>query len=190
MDTPSGRAARCVRWHETLAKFDLTVVYLPGRLNKVADSLSVWAYPASKGLADISMHAAEAETAKAKRIIELEERLERGDAHCFAVMAHRAERAPEERTVALTKRETSLKRERQVAREALLLNTKAAPLKLCLLEDWEEDYAKSEYWASHLEASSKPESDVALRAGLRVDDGKLFVFDTILVPEARIEQAV
>ena len=46
--------------------------------------------------------------------------------------------------------------ERQVAQEAWLLNTKAAPLRSCLVEDWEEDYAKSEYWATHWEASSKP----------------------------------
>ena len=65
--------------------------------------------PASKGLADISMHGVEAETAEAKRIIEVEERLERGDAHCFVVMAKPTEGAqsgPErERTVTLVKRE-------------------------------------------------------------------------------------
>ena len=58
-------------------------------------------------------------------------------------MAHTAERATEEQKVALTKRETSVTRERQVAREAWLLNTKAAPLKSSLGEDWERDYAKS-----------------------------------------------
>ena len=101
------------------------------------------------------MHGDEAETAEAKRIIELEERLERGDAHCFVVMAHRAKGAPEERTVALTTREASLARKRQVAREKLL-NTNAATLKSCLAEDLEEDYAKSKYWATHWEARSKP----------------------------------
>ena len=69
VDTPSGPASRRARWHETLAKFDLTVVYIPGKDNTVADCLSRWAYPASKGMQDISAHGDEAETAEAKRII-------------------------------------------------------------------------------------------------------------------------
>ena len=106
MDTPSGPAARRGRWQKTLAKCDLTVEYVPDRLNTVADCLSRWAYSAFKGFADISMHGDQAKTAEAKRIIELEEGWDRGDARCFVVMAHRADRAPEERTVALAKQMT------------------------------------------------------------------------------------
>ena len=190
VDTQSGQTARCARWHKLLAKFDLMVVYVPGHLNTVADCLGLWVYPASKGLADISMHGDEAETAEAKRIIKLEEHLERGDAHCFVVMVHRADGAPKERTSALAQRETSVAHKRQVAQEAWLLNTKAPPLKPCLAEDWEEDCAKSEYWATHWVASSKPESELAWPAGLRVDHGKLFVFDKLLIPEARMDQVV
>ena len=40
VDTPSGPAAKRARWHETLAKFDLSVVYVPGKDNTVADYLS------------------------------------------------------------------------------------------------------------------------------------------------------
>ena len=40
VDTPSGPAARRAQWHETLAKFDLSVVYVPGKDNTVADCLS------------------------------------------------------------------------------------------------------------------------------------------------------
>ena len=40
IDTPSGPAARRARWHETFAKFDLSVVYVPGKDNTVADCLS------------------------------------------------------------------------------------------------------------------------------------------------------
>ena len=79
-------------------------------------------------------------------------------------------------------------RDRRLAREAWLLNKKAAPLKSCLAEDWEEDYAKSKYLATHREASSRPESELPCPAGLCVDDGKLFAFDRILVPKARINQ--
>ena len=124
VDMPSGPAARRARCHETLAKFDLTVVYVPGRLNTVADCLSRWAYPASKVLADISMHGDEAKTAEAKRIMELDERLERGNTHCFVVMAQPAEGTKSERAAALPRRESSVAYERQAAREAWLRNTK------------------------------------------------------------------
>ena len=40
VDTPSGPAARGARWHETFAKLDLSVVYVPGKDNTVADCLS------------------------------------------------------------------------------------------------------------------------------------------------------
>ena len=64
------------------------------------------------------MHRDESETAEAKRIIEFEEHLERGDAHSFVVMAQQAQGTPEERTVALAKRGASVAHMRQVAREA------------------------------------------------------------------------
>ena len=87
MDTPSGPASRRARWHETLAKFDLTVVYVPGKDNTVAHCLSRWAYPARKGMTDVSAHANEAETAEAKRIIEMERLMEEEGVKCFVVMA-------------------------------------------------------------------------------------------------------
>ena len=87
VDRPLGPATSRARWHEMLAKIDLMVVYVLGRLNTVADCLRPWAYPASKGLARISMNGDETHQAKAKRIIELVERLERGDAPSFVVMA-------------------------------------------------------------------------------------------------------
>ena len=40
VDTPSGQASRRARWHRTLAKSDLTVVYSPGKDNTIADCLS------------------------------------------------------------------------------------------------------------------------------------------------------
>ena len=53
----------------------------------MADCLSRWAYPASKGMTDISAHGDEAETAEAKRIIEMERLMEEEGAKCFVVMA-------------------------------------------------------------------------------------------------------
>ena len=40
VDTPSGPASLRARWHETCAKLDLSVVYVPGKDNTVADCMS------------------------------------------------------------------------------------------------------------------------------------------------------
>ena len=53
----------------------------------MADCLSRWAYPASKGMTDISAHGDEAETAEAKRIIEMERLMEEEGVKCFVVTA-------------------------------------------------------------------------------------------------------
>ena len=91
MDTASGPAARQARWHETFAKFDLSIVYVPGKDNTVADCLSRWAYPAGKDWMDVSSHGDAEETKEAKRIIELEKAMEEDDTKCFVVMASKAE---------------------------------------------------------------------------------------------------
>ena len=77
VDTPSGPAGRRARWHEMLSKFDIKVVYNPGKDNLVADALSRWAYPASQGLADVSKHGNLESTLEAKEIIEEEKREEK-----------------------------------------------------------------------------------------------------------------
>ena len=93
VDTPSGPAARRARWHETFAKFDLSVVYVPGKDNTVADCLSRWAYPAGKAWMDISSHGDAEETEEAKRIIEMEKAMEQEGVQCFVVMANRTDLA-------------------------------------------------------------------------------------------------
>ena len=87
MDTPSGPAARRCRWHETLAKFDWSVVSVPGKDNSVAGCLSRWAYAAGKAWMDKSSHGDAEEMEEAKRIIELKRPMEEGDIKCFVVMA-------------------------------------------------------------------------------------------------------
>ena len=86
VDTPSGPASRRARWQEALAKFDLTVVYVPGKDITAADCLSRWAYPASKGMTDVSAHGDEAETAEAKMIIHMERMMEEEGVTYFVVM--------------------------------------------------------------------------------------------------------
>ena len=44
-------------------------MYVPGKDHTVVDCMSRWAYPASKGMADVSAHEDEEETKEAKRII-------------------------------------------------------------------------------------------------------------------------
>ena len=91
VDTPSGPAARRARWHETFPKFGLSVVYVPGKDNTVADCLSRWAYPAGKAWMDISSYGDAEETEEATRIIELKKAIAEGDTKCFVVMASKAE---------------------------------------------------------------------------------------------------
>ena len=56
LDTPSGPVGRKARWNEFLSRFDLSVEYIKGEDNVAADALSSWAYPASQGCKDISIH--------------------------------------------------------------------------------------------------------------------------------------
>ena len=57
-------------------KFDLSVLYVPGKGNTVADCFSRWAYPAGKAVMDISSHGDAEEADEAKRIFELEKTME------------------------------------------------------------------------------------------------------------------
>ena len=83
VDTPSGQTSRRARWHETLEKFDLTEVYVPEKDNTVADCLSRWANPASKGMKDVSAHGDEAQTAEAKKIMDMEHLMQEEGVKCF-----------------------------------------------------------------------------------------------------------
>ena len=56
LDTPSGPIRRRLRWHQLFSKFDISVGYIPGKENTIADILSRWAYPASQAYREISKH--------------------------------------------------------------------------------------------------------------------------------------
>ena len=91
VDTPWGPSARRAEWHETFANFNLSVVYVPGKENTVADCLSCWGHCAGKARMEISSHVDAEETKEAKRITELKKAMEEGDNKWFVVMASKAE---------------------------------------------------------------------------------------------------
>ena len=180
VDTPSGPAARRARWHETFAKFDLSVVYVPGKDNTVADCLSRWAYPAGKAWMDISSHGDAEETEEAKRIIEMEKVMEQEGVKCFVVMANRTDLAKFRGARV------------QAIREETLEQWMVAPVELVrsvLTEDWSDDYAASEHWGKYWNAVSAP-SDDEWPEGLTEDGDKLFLKDKLLVPENRVEELI
>jgi hypothetical protein len=47
---------RRARWHQFLSRYDISVGYIPGKENDIADIMSRWAYPASQAQRDISKH--------------------------------------------------------------------------------------------------------------------------------------
>ena len=174
VDTPSGPASRRARWHETLAKFDLTVVYVPGKDNTVADCLSRWAYPASKGMTDVSAHGDEAETAEAKRIIEMERLMEEEGVKCFVVMAADAPLG------------TRMGRAVRVLAPDGAESDKHLFPESCLQDDWTDDYAKSEAFAAEYRAVTDPDDGQKWPKGLTEEDGKLSRNGKLLVPESRV----
>ena len=174
VDTPSGPASRRARWHETLAKFDLTVVYVPGKDNTVADCLSRWAYPASKGMTDVSAHGDEAEIAEAKRIIEMERLMEEEGVKCFVVMAADAPLG------------TRMGRAVRVLAPEGAESDKHLYPESCLQDDWTNDYAKSEAFEAEYSAVTDPDDWQKWPKGLTEEDCKLYQNGKLLVPESRV----
>ena len=174
VDTPSGPAPQRARWHETLAKFDLTVVYVSGNDNTVADCLSRWAYPASKGMTDVSAHGDEAETAEAKRIIEMERLMKEEGVKCFFVMAADAPLG------------TRMGRAVRVLAPEGAESDKHLFPESCLQDDWTYDYAKSEAFEAEYRAVTDPDDGQKWPKGLTEEDGKLYRNGKLLVPESRV----
>ena len=81
LDTPSGPLGRRSRWHQILSKYDLSVGYIPGKNNTVADILSRWAYPAGQAARDISIHGSAGDDAEMKGIMKKEKEDARGSVY-------------------------------------------------------------------------------------------------------------
>ena len=58
-----------------MSKFDISVGYIPGKENTVADVLSRWAYPASQAFLDISKHGSRQDREDVEEILK-EEKLD------------------------------------------------------------------------------------------------------------------
>ena len=175
-----GPAARRVGWHHTLANFYLSVVYVPGKDNTVADCLSRCAYPAGKAWMDISMHGYAEETAEAKRIIEAERLLEEGKAKCFVVMASRAELAGV--------RDAMVQAVEAQGKEEDMVRA-IEGVQSVLMVYWSDDYSNSDHWLKYWNAVSAPRNDNWPEA-LTEDGDKLFLKDKLLVPENRVEDLI
>ena len=86
MDAPSGPLGRRARLHQIFSKYDLTVGYIPGRDNSIADILSRWAYPASQASRDISKHGSYEDDEEMREIIR-QEKLE--ESQCAVIKLHK-----------------------------------------------------------------------------------------------------
>ena len=80
LETTSGISGRRARWHQKLSRFDITVQYIQGKNNVVADALSRYAYPASQPSADVSWHGSLRDLTEMEAIIAEEEKEEKASA--------------------------------------------------------------------------------------------------------------
>ena len=138
----------------------------------MADCLSRWAYPASKGMTDVSAHGDEAETAEAKRIIEMERLMEEEGVKCFVVMAADAPLG------------TRMGRAVRVLAPDGAESDKHLFPESCLQDDWTDDYAKSEAFEAEYRAVTDPDDGQKWPKGLTEEDGKLYPNGKLLVPES------
>ena len=140
----------------------------------MADCVSRWAYPASKGMTDVSTHGDEAETAEAKEIIEMERLMEEEGVKCFVVMAANA---PLGRRMG--------RAVRVLAPEEAESDKHLFP-ESCLQDDWTDDYAKSESFEAQYRALTDPDDGQKWPKGLTEKDSKLYRNGKLLVPESRV----
>ena len=111
----------------------------------MADCPTRWAYPASKGMTDVSAHGDEAETAEPKRIIGMERLMEEEGVKCFVVMAADAPLG------------TRMGRAVRVLAPGGAEADKHLFPDSCLQEDWTDNYAKSEAFEAEYRAVTDPD---------------------------------
>ena len=160
--------------------FNLSVVYCPGKDNTVADCLSCWGYPSGKAWMDISRHGDAEEGEEAKRIIEHEKAMDKGDRKCSVLISSKVD---------LSRRQDARVR---VLKEETLEEDLMAPIDYVeplLMEDWSEDYVASEHWKKYWNAMSALSGDESPK-GVTEDGDKLFLNDKLLVLKNRVEALI
>ena len=101
IDTPCGPVNRRARWLQTLSKFDLSVGYIPGKENTIADVLSRWAYPASEAFLDVSKHGSSKDVEELREILSREKSEEKD---CMLIRLRHEPITPPLRDVRVTTR--------------------------------------------------------------------------------------
>ena len=95
LETPSGISGRRARWHQKLSRFNLTVEYIKGKDNVVADAMSRFAYPASQSFADVSWHGSEHDVVEMQAILAQEEKEKKESVSiCVVTRSHDKSPAP------------------------------------------------------------------------------------------------
>ena len=140
----------------------------------MADCLSRWASPASKGMTDVSAHGDEAETAEAKGIIVMERLMVEEGVKCFVVVAADAPLG------------TRMGRAVRVLAPEGAESDKHLFSESCLQDDWTDDYAKSEAFEAEYRAVTDPDDGQKWPKGLTEEDDKLSWNGKLLVPESRV----
>ena len=160
----------------TSAKGNLMVVYVPRKDNTVAYCLSRWVYPASKGMTDVSAHGDEAETAEAKKIIGMERMTEKDSVKCLVIMAVDA---PLGRRVS--------RAVRMLAPEGIESDKHLFP-ESCLQDQWPDGCLKIEAFESEYRAVTDPDNRQKWPKGLSEEDGKLYRYGQLVVPESQVTE--
>ena len=162
----------------------------------MADCMSRWAYPASKGMADVSGHGDEEENKEAKRIIKMERLMEEEGVKCFVINAFETD-SVDHADRALMQSMVETMSIRQVAqlpandkpqskwKATFSPDVNPSSSQSCLREDWTSNYADSEAWAQYYKVISSPEDDEEWPRGLSIEYDKMFWNGKPLVPESR-----
>ena len=174
VNTPSGPASCRGRWHETLAKFDLAVVYVPGKKNTVADRLSMWAIqPAGAWRMCLPM-AMSLRPLRRKKNIDMERMMGEDDVKCFVVMD-----ADDPLGRGLSRAV------RVLALEGTESNKHLVPESF-LQDAWTDAYAKSEAFEFEYPALTDPDNGQKWPKGHTEEDGKVYRNSKMLVLESRV----
>ena len=183
---PTGKMARDLGQVRPLRLFIFLERITPWRTVSVGGPI-----PPARACRIISAHGDEAETAEAKKIIEMERLMEEEDVKCFVVMAADAPLASRvSRTVSVLAPVGAAGGGPGPAPPVGTESDKHLFPESCLQNDWTDDYAKSEAFAAEYRAVTDPDDGQKWPKGLTEEDGKLYRNGKLLVPESWVLEPV